>query len=114
MGFTRFFTSLSGTRLQRCLVDEVLPLKGLIQVGAPDHAAIRDAGNLAVLPHLIRVGVALVQPKNPRCPRKACPTKTVRASSGSRRHAQGSPRAQGLHETLYEPQRQTTLALPSR
>ena len=66
MGFTRFFTSLSGTRLQLCLVDEVLPLKGLIQVGAPDHAAIRDAGILAVLPHLIRVGVALVQPKKPK------------------------------------------------
>ena len=52
-GFTRLFTSLSGKRLQRCLVDEVFKLKGLVQVGAPDQAAIRGAGILAFLPHLI-------------------------------------------------------------
>ena len=46
----RFFTSLSRKRLLRRLVDEVLQLKGLRQVGAPDPVAVRDSNLLALLP----------------------------------------------------------------
>ena len=49
-GFMRFFTNLSRKRLLRRLVDEVLQLKGLRQVGAPDPVAVRDSNLLALLP----------------------------------------------------------------
>ena len=47
-------------------------------------------------------------------PRKACAAMTVRASPSSRHPAQGSPRAPGLHEILYEPQPKTSPAPPGR